>query len=111
MKKIVLIILILLVCGCSNKSSFDYKKLMQENDYIIIDVRTWEEYNLGHIKNAINIPYDEINENVNLDKEKLIFVYCKSGNRSELAYDNLIQLGYEVYDLGAFTKIDLPREM
>lgn len=110
MKKIVIVLLMFLVAGCKN-ISLDYKKLMQENEYVIIDVRTKEEYDLGHLKDAINIPYDEINENVDLDKGKLIFVYCKSGNRSRKAYENLIELGYEVYDLGAFTKIDLPRDM
>lgn len=110
MKKLILIILLLLICGCGNKF-FNYKKLMEENEHIIIDVRSKEEYDLGHIKNSINIPYDEIDSSLDLDKEKLIFVYCKSGNRSKIAYESLIQLGYEVYDLGAFTKIDLPREM
>lgn len=112
MKKLFIILIIsLFLVGCSNGSGIDYKKLMQENEYIIVDVRTREEYELGHIEKAINIPYDELDENVDLEKDKIIFVYCKSGNRSKIAYNILKELDYTVYDLGAFTKIDLPREM
>ena len=75
-----------------------------------MDVRTSEEYKEGHVKGAINIPYDEINENVELDKEKTILVYCKSGRRSKVAYDQLTSLGYEVYDLGAYDNITLDKE-
>ena len=90
MKKlfITLIISIFLI-GCSNGSGIDYKKLILENDFVIVDVRTKEEYELGHIEKAINIPYDELDENVDLDKERIIFVYCKSGNRSKIAYNIL----------------------
>lgn len=112
MKKVFLVMLIsFFLIGCSNGSGIDHKKLMLENEYVIVDVRTREEYELGHIEKAINIPYDELDENVDLDKEKIIFVYCKSGNRSKIAYNILKELDYTVYDLGAFTKIDLPREM
>ena len=45
-----------------------------------------------------------------LDKSKTILVYCQSGNRSGMSYNILISLGYEVYDLGAFESIDLPKE-
>ena len=78
--------------------------------YIIVDVRTKDEYDEGHLVGAINIPYDEIDENVELDKEKLILVYCKSGNRSAVAYNMLINLGFNVYDMGAYIEIDLPKE-
>lgn len=112
MKKLFIILIIsLFLVGCSNASGIDYKKLMQENEYVIVDVRTREEFELGHIEKAINIPYDELGKNFDLDKDKIIFVYCKSGNRSKIAYTNLKELDYTVYDLGAFTKIDLPREM
>ena len=68
------------------------------------------EYNGGHVVDAINIPHNEIDENVNLDKDKTILVYCMSGTRSEAAYNILISLGYDVYDLGAFSEIDLPKK-
>lgn len=118
MKKILLIlILTLCLCGCNNKTDNNdslnkenLKKLMNENEYIILDVRTDEEFKESHLVDAINISYDLIDENVDLDKEKIIFVYCKSGNRSKIAYDKLIKLGYRVYDLGAYSNIDLPKE-
>lgn len=105
-----LLILILMTCGCkSNSSNNDITKIMKENEYVIIDVRTKEEYDEEHVKDAINISYDVIN-NSNLDKNKVIFVYCKSGNRSKMAYNTLTKLGYKVYDLGAISDIDLPKQ-
>lgn len=112
MKKVVFLILLVFFIGACGKEENipEYKKLMQENEYIIVDVRTKEEYEEKHIKEAIHIPYDEINEKTNLDKNKLLFVYCKSGNRSKQAYNKLKELGYRVYDLGALASIDLPKE-
>lgn len=110
MKKVILVLsLCLVLCGCSNKEK-DVYEIMEDNEYIIVDVRTEEEYEELHIKDSINIPYDEIDNDVDLDKSKIIFVYCKSGRRSEIAFNTLIDLGYTVYDLGAFSKIDLPKE-
>lgn len=119
MKKIFIIILLgLTLFGCSTKNQEkeetktdkDYKEIMKDHDYIIIDVRTKEEYEESHIKGAINIPYNEINKDSNIDKDKIIFVYCRSGNRSNKAYGTLKELGYEVYDLGAIENIDLEKE-
>lgn len=119
MKKILIILILsLTICGCDSKENSDVnytkdgqiEKIMSENKYIIVDVRTKEEYAEGHIIGAINIPYDEIDENSNLDKNKIIFVYCKSGNRSKTAFNILTNLGYNAYDLGAFSEIDLPKE-
>ena len=114
MKKILLFVIVFIsifAVGCgSKKEESDLDKILAEKEYIIVDVRTKEEYDISHIKDAINIPYDLIDENIDLDKEKNIFVYCKSGNRSKIAYDTLISLGYTVYDLGAFESIDLPKE-
>lgn len=73
-------------------------KFMQENNgYIILDVRTKEEFAEKHIPGAINIPNevignDEIEELP--DKEQLIMVYCRSGNRSKQASEKLVKLGY-----------------
>ena len=114
MKKILLLVIVFIsifAVGCgSKKEESDLDKLLNEKEYIIVDVRNKEEYDISHIKDAINIPYDVIDENIDLDKDKNIFVYCKSGNRSKIAYDTLISLGYTVYDLGAFENIDLPKE-
>ena len=69
----------------------------QESGYIILDVRTPEEYASGHIPGAINIP----NENIDIrqlpelpDKDQMILVYCRSGNRSKQASEKLAALGY-----------------
>lgn len=110
MKKVVVLVLIsLFLCSCGKKLE-SYKEIMSKNEYIIVDVRTEEEFLSSHIKGAINIPYDKINENVSLDKEKIIFVYCRSGARSKTAYNVLKSLEYTVYDLGAMDTIDLEKE-
>ena len=71
--------------------------MQSETDYIILDVRTAQEYANGHIPGAINIPNEIIAaENVQQlpDKEQLILVYCRSGNRSKQASERLVDLGY-----------------
>jgi len=108
MKKIIITIIILILCGCKIQKSTELKNIINSNNYIIIDVRTNEEYNESHISGAINIPYNELDNS--LDKNKIILVYCKSGARSQIAFNNLTNLGYTVYDLGAFSQIDLPKE-
>ena len=119
MKKILVLLAILLLlvgCGVNNKEETNMKttndlmNIIDRGNYIIVDVRTEEEYNESHVKGAINIPYDTIDENVELDKDKKILVYCKSGKRSAIAFDSLLRLGYDVYDMGAFDKIDLEKE-
>ena len=75
-----------------------------------MDVRSIEEYNEQHIKGAINIEYTKIDNSTKLDKDKLIMVYCKSGKRSTLAYNTLKSLGYNVYNMGAMSDINLDKE-
>lgn len=74
------------------------KSLMDsEKDYIILDVRTIEEFNESHIDGAILIPDYEINEKAEeilTDKNQLILVYCRSGRRSKLASAQLAKMGY-----------------
>lgn len=116
MKKILILILLFVITGCNNDkdtlqtSNKELQKILSEEKYIIVDVRTNQEYELSHVIDAINIPYDEIDKSINLDKDKTIIVYCMSGNRSNIAYGELKKLGYNVYDLGAFNEIDLPKE-
>lgn len=106
-----ILILSLMLFGCNgiSKEKSVYE-IMAENEYIIIDVRTEEEYEESHLKEAINIPYDEIDKDINIDKKIVVFVYCRSGARSSIAFNTLTNLGYTVYDLGAFDSIDLPKE-
>ncbi len=116
MKVIIILIISLFLIGCENNykekpnDNTELRNIILENNYIIVDVRNEEEYNEGHLKNALNIPYNEINDKINLDKNKTILVYCKSGNRSSIADNKLTNLGYKVYDLGAYDNINLPKE-
>ncbi|MDU3352001.1 MAG: rhodanese-like domain-containing protein, partial [Clostridium sp.] len=80
---------------------------------IILDVRSEEEYNSGHIENSILIPIDKLEEeaeNILNDKNKKILVYCRSGNRSKKASNILLEKGYtNVYDFGGIK--DWPYEI
>ena len=92
--------------GCSDGGSATYeqidgaeaKALMDsESGYIIIDARTQEEYDQGHIPGAILIPEYEIADRAEKelpDKDQLILVYCRSGRRSKIAAEELVKLGY-----------------
>ena len=84
-----------------------------EEGYIILDVRTQEEYDQGHIPGAILIPDTEIKakaEDVLTDKEQMILVYCRSGRRSKLAAETLVELGYtNIKEFGGI--IDWPDEV
>ena len=89
------------------------KKIMDSDEkYIILDTREQNEYDEGHIPGAILIPYTEIEnkaENIILDKNKLILVYCRSGRRSKIAAESLSKIGYtNVKEFGGI--IDWPYE-
>ena len=90
------------------------KQLMDSEDgYIILDARTQEEYDQGHIPGAIVISHEEIAEKaeeVLTDKEQLILVYCRSGRRSKIAAEALVELGYtNIKEFGGI--IDWPYEV
>ena len=74
------------------------KKLMDtEEDYIIIDARTEEEFLEGHIPGAVVLSYEETAEKAGEivpEKDKLILIYCRSGRRSKIAAETLVSLGY-----------------
>ncbi|HZK21801.1 MAG TPA: rhodanese-like domain-containing protein [Oscillospiraceae bacterium] len=80
------------------------EKIDGDSEVIVLDVRTKEEYVISHIGGAILIPYDTITDKKpdllpNLDAE--ILIYCRSGRRSAIAAEALIELGYtNVYDFG-----------
>ena len=88
----------------SNSSSYQQvdaetaKELMDtEDDYVILDARTQAEYDQGHIPGAILIPRDTVAtaaEDTLPNKDQLILVYCRSGNRSKQASQTLVDLGY-----------------
>ena len=83
-------------------------KLNAQENFVLLDVRTQEEFDAGHIAGAILLPYDEINlkaATVLLDKEKEIVLYCRSGRRSAIAKKALVDLGYkDVEDFGGINR-------
>ena len=127
MKKLILFLMtaiLLTACGQANPNSQEAvymnitaqeaKQIMDsEEGYIILDTRTQAEYDEGHIPGAIVIPHDEINEKAEQmlpDKDQLILVYCRSGRRSKLAAQSLVELGYtNIKEFGGI--IDWPYEM
>lgn len=97
-KFLILLSALLIITGCNNNN--DINSIIEDKNTIIIDVRTKEEYNERHIDRAINIPVDNI-QNIKIEKNKKIVVYCRSGVRSKKAYDMLLSMGYtDVHDLG-----------
>lgn len=71
--------------------------MQTEENYVILDVRTAQEFASGHIPGAVLLPNETIGtEDILLlpDKDQLILVYCRSGNRSKQAAEKLAQLGY-----------------
>ena len=97
-----------------NITAEEAKQIMDsEEGYIILDVRTQEEYDQGHIPGAILIPDNEVKvtaEDVLTDKDQLILVYCRSGRRSKLASEILVELGYtNIKEFGGI--IDWPYEI
>ena len=111
MKKLVFLLLaVMMLTACGQDTEKDQgavyvnitaeeaKQIMDsEEGYIILDVRTQEEYDQGHIPGAIVISHEEIAEkaeDVLTDKDQLILVYCRSGRRSKIAAEALVELGY-----------------
>ena len=85
-------------------SDVEFQKIIMpliENNAMIIDVRSGEEFASGYIDGAINIPVDRISSiNNYVDKDTVIVLYCASGMRSSLAAKTLVELGYtNVYNL------------
>ena len=124
MKKLFsLVLVMLLLAGCSAPAEdAGYRQISmeeaitimeEESGYILLDVRTPEEFAEKHIPGAINIPNETIGtaEVPELpDKDQLILVYCRSGNRSKQASEKLAALGYtNIVEFGGIN--DWPGEM
>ena len=127
MKKLIILLLavmLLTACGQTNENdreaaymnitAEEAKQIMDgEEGYVILDVRTQEEYDQGHIPGAIVISHEEIAEKaeeVLTDKDQLILVYCRSGRRSKIAAEALVELGYtNIKEFGGI--IDWPYEV
>ena len=130
MKRFSVILILIITCaavlyGCTSggenemENSYEQitpaeaKEIMDTQDgYVILDVRTQEEYDEAHIDGAILIPDYEITdkaESVLKDKNQIILVYCRSGRRSKLAASELVKLGYtNIKEFGGI--IDWPYE-
>ena len=103
MKKIIsLIVICLMLTACASKyETITTNEALEliDKGAVVIDVRTAEEYNEGHIKGAVNIPLNEI-ENISYDKNDTLIVYCASGVRSSNAVNTLADMGYtSLYNL------------
>ena len=106
-----IVAIVLLLSGCGSKASYQQisqdkamRMMQEESDYLVVDVRRPDEYAEGHIPGAINIPNETIAEEAETalpDKDQVLLVYCRSGNRSKQASQTLADLGYtNVYEFG-----------
>jgi rhodanese-related sulfurtransferase len=120
MKRIILlsVLLLALLCGCAPQNEGEDEKMTytqitvnkaiemmeSESNYIILDVRTFEEYNERHIPGAICVPNESIGTEPIAElpqKDQLILVYCRSGRRSKEAAEKLAAMGYSnIYEFG-----------
>ena len=82
----------------------DFKNQISNDNVLLFDVRTMDEFNSGHLKGSINIDFyeeklfDKFFKKVN--KSKPIYIYCRSGNRSKKSSEKLKNLGFvKVFDL------------
>ncbi len=113
MKKIRIVSLLSLLCaffscqaqdrGFESVSSDAFEKLIADTSVVRLDVRTAEEFEAGHIENAINIDVlkDDFEANALsiLPVGKVLAVYCRSGRRSKKAAHILVKRGYKVIEL------------
>ena len=126
MKKLIFILLAaLLLTACAqenndreaiymNITAQEAKEIMDTQEgYIILDVREQDEFDQGHIPGAILIPYTQIDfkaEDMLPDLDQLILVYCRSGRRSKIAAEALVELGYtNIKEFGGI--LDWPYEV
>ena len=129
LKKLIWCIMVCVLCGMvfacsqdgkeSEETKVTYEQITQDEarilmaeaeDRIILDVRTEAEYAGGHIPGAICIPNESIGSEMPKelpDKDQLILVYCRSGNRSKRAAEKLVKLGYtDIKEFGGINTWD-----
>ena len=78
-----------------------------EQGALVVDVRTPQEYAEGHLDNAVNFPLSELDKHFkDIDKDKVIVLYCRSGNRSAKAYQYLQSQGFtNLHNAGGFEEL------
>lgn len=93
----------------TNETAAQIVKKVEKGDAYLIDVRTPEEYQAGHLNNSknINIKSGDFKQQISkLDKNKPVYLYCRSGNRSGQAVDTLSTLGFKTYyNIGGFEQL------
>ena len=103
MNRILCVTLTLMIITIASLSSSAFANDMTKP--IIIDARTEQEWNRGHIEGAVLIPYEQIGKNIGSvakEKSQRIYVYCRTGRRSTVAKRTLDKLGYkDVVNLGS----------
>lgn len=110
MKRVIYFITaMLMMVSCSQKIGYNsvdagkFASIIQKAGNIqIVDVRTPEEFSEGHLPGAVNIDVNgaDFSEQIKLlDKKVPVAVYCRSGRRSKLAADQLVNCGYKVTEL------------
>ena len=133
-KRIILLPCLFLLCSCNTNNKNEsqvqpetpeepvyrrisaaeaHEMMERESTFILLDVRTMEEYQENRIPGSILIPDFELSSRAESelpDKNALILVYCRSGRRSEDAANELVAMGYtNVYDIGGI--LDWPFEI
>ena len=105
------IVTAMLLTGCGSGASYNQisqeeamQMMQDESDYLIVDVRRPDEFAAGHIPGAINVPNETIGSEMPAelpDKNQILLIYCRSGNRSKDASQKLADMGYtNVYEFG-----------
>lgn len=123
MRHLLLSLTIAASIGCSTKSTVEPVRhsdprieSLVATGAIVLDVRSAEEFASGHVREALNIPYDRISQagsDFESKKAKPIVVYCRTGRRAEIARQSLLRQGFtQVINAGGFDDIqrDLRRE-
>lgn len=86
----------------NRKSLSEIESMEKKSGYdVVVDVRSEEEYESGHLEDSINIPHISIIENPNIlqikgvNKNKMVLIYCRSGRRASLVVNEMMNLGYD----------------
>ena len=95
---VLLVLSLMLVWGCAMDPNAQNSEWSFSEDALLIDVRTAEEFDSGHIEGAKHIPYEEIGVRIGEltdDKSRETVLYCRSGRRSGVAQKTLVDMGFE----------------